>query len=75
MAQSFPTNRHVRTPSDRAEPAVRAYLAKMARLRNAERRLQAATPGSLEYAAAASNYERLTRELMDDFTNAVRSVR
>jgi hypothetical protein len=75
MAQSFPSNGHARTPPRTAEPAVRAYLAKMARLRTAERRLQAATPGSPEYDAAASDYERLTRELMDDFASAVRSVR
>jgi hypothetical protein len=75
MAQSVSTNGPARTPPRAAEPAVRAYLAKMARLRMAERRLQAAAPGSPEYAAAASNFERLTQELMDDFAKAVRSVR
>jgi hypothetical protein len=75
MAQSFRTNGHAPTRSRTAEPGVRAYLEKMARLRTGERRLQAAAPGSKQYDEAAGHYERLTQELMDDFARAVRSVR
>ena len=57
------------------ESAVSAYLQKVSRLRAAEQSLHAATPGSTEYKSASTRYERLTRELMDDFARAVRSVR